>query len=91
MTQEEFNFRFIDDPQKLRDLIDEEGRKIMAKMEDRYLVMAGELMLAGWKPEYDRPDTRCMAWCWRRPPKTAWTRGRLFRSTDQAWNAMMKE
>jgi hypothetical protein len=91
MTKEEFAYWDSEDPQKLKDRIAEEGRKLAQTWEDEYLVKAGDLMLAGWKPEYERPDMPCMSWSWRRPAKFPRSIGKLFRSTDQAWNAMMKE
>ena len=91
MTQEEFDFWSTHDLDKLKDLLEEEALSVGAEIENYYLVKAGELMLAGWKPEYQRLDMACMAWSWRRPKKLPWTKGKLFHSTNQAWNAMVKE
>lgn len=91
MTKAEFYFWADKDPDKLKSRVAEEGRKLAKTLEDEYLVKAGELMLAGWKPEYSRPDAPCMSWYWRRLAKFPRSIGRLFRSTDQAWNSMMKE
>lgn len=67
MTKAEFDFWADEDPDKLKSRVAEEGRKLAKTWEDEYLVQAGDLMLAGWKPEYNRPDTPCMSWYWRRP------------------------
>lgn len=48
-----------------------------------------ELWLAGWKTEGGGPDS--WQWYWRRPPKGNRPKGKLFRSTNQAWNALKKE
>jgi hypothetical protein len=90
MTQEEFSYWADRDLEKLRDLLEEEARKVGVEIEDRYLIMAGELMLAGWTPEFE-VQMQCMSWYWRRPKRVPWSRGKLFRSTDQAWNAYQQE
>lgn len=91
MTKEEFWFWAHEDPEKLKSRVSEEGRKLAQTWEDEYLVKAGDLMLAGWKAEYNRLDMPCMSWSWRRPARFPRSMGRLFRSTDQAWNAYQKE
>jgi hypothetical protein len=73
----------------------EMGKVMMEQNEDKYLAMAGELMLAGWKFEYayvNPPgyEHRAMSWYWRRPPRRKGSKGMLFRSTDQAYRHMQK-
>jgi hypothetical protein len=62
------------------------------RSEDRYLVMAGELMLAGWTSEEANPgyESRTMSLYWRRPPRRKDLKGMLFRSTYQAYRHMQK-
>jgi hypothetical protein len=51
------------------------------------------LLAAGWQfilPEHD-PDPEPFQWFWRRPGKRPGRPGRLFRSTGQAYNALMRE
>lgn len=55
--------------------------------ENNYLVMAGDLMLAGWHAEPLNPNDPMMSWRWRRPGPRG---GRLFLSTDQAFNALKR-
>jgi hypothetical protein len=60
------------------------------RREDRK--QANELLAAGWTIVLpDSHDAPVMAWYWRRPPKRVGSKGRLFMSTNQAWNAMRKE
>lgn len=90
MTRAEFEYWASEDINRLRERIAEEGVKLRAENEDRYLVKAGDLILAGWSPEYDvkrQPD--CMSWYWRRPARRS-GKGMLFRSTDQAWRHLQK-
>jgi hypothetical protein len=48
-----------------------------------------ELWGAGWKSETPlKSQTQIMSWFWRRPGPRG---GRLFRSTDQALNALRRE
>ncbi len=75
--------------------------------DEKDMEQAIELWLAGWTSElpahYNTPEgkemakndpwSRCavMSWYWRRPPKGKRTQGRLFLSTNQAFNAMKRE
>ena len=68
---------------------DEWGPWYMEALENRLLVVTGELMLAGWKPEY-QPEDHCYKWSWRRPPRRG-SKGRLFHGTQQAYKAMLNE
>jgi len=55
-----------------------------------------ELSRAGWTPELTdahtpHPYTGCvdvMSWFWRSPPHTKTKKGKLYRSTEQAWKAL---
>jgi hypothetical protein len=77
------------DMEKFRSIFDEMCAAYRSLDEDRCLEKAGELMLAGWTPEYE--GDYCMWWHWRRPPRRAERKGRWFGSTDQAYEAMRKE
>lgn len=63
------------------------------EMNERDLGKATELWLAGWKSETPYPQTQkdIMSWYWRRPPRGNRKKGRLFLSTDQAYNALLRE
>lgn len=67
--------------------------KLEAEHHDTYLGLAIELMLAGWTMnESPYPKGDVMGFYWRRPkrPGTRDRKGKLFRSTDQAINALRK-
>lgn len=50
------------------------------------------LMAAGWKFEIpSQSGTEPWQWYWRRPPRRKGTKGRLFLSTNQAFNALKRE
>lgn len=56
------------------------------------------LLVAGWQfelPEivngWKKTETEPWQWYWRRPPRGRAKKGRLFRSTNQAYNALMRE
>jgi hypothetical protein len=52
------------------------------------------LLAAGWAPDFlgiATPDPEPFQWRWRRPPRGKARRGRLFASTGQAYNALMRE
>lgn len=52
---------------------------------------ADELMGAGWRFEIPSESaTEPWQWFWRAPPKRANAQGRLYRSTQQAFNALKK-
>lgn len=58
-----------------------------------YAEKAYELMRAGWRFEIpgDYADLSPMSWYWRRPPRRKNSKGMLYRSTDQALNALRRE
>lgn len=71
-------------------------------MDDADMEQALELTAAGWEPIDPRPPhlappktiwekTAVMSWQWRRPGKIAGKPGRLFHSTNQAFNALKKQ
>ena len=65
--------------------------QLRAEHHDEYLGYALELMLAGWTMnESPYPTGDVMGFYWRRPPRpgTRDRKGRLFRSTDQAYKAL---
>ena len=52
------------------------------------------LLKADWKIAiFDMPETctELWQWQWRRPPRRKGSKGRLFLSTNQAYNALMRE
>lgn len=84
----------IDDPtvdrDELRSRLSTMGYKLIRK-DSQPQVEA--LMAAGWQfvlPE-GHLDAEPFQWQWRRPGKRAGRPGRLFRSTGQAYNALMRE
>lgn len=48
------------------------------------------LIAAGWIAEPLRADLEPWQWYWRAPKKRTWTKGRLYLSTQQAFNALQK-
>lgn len=53
---------------------------------------AWALIRAGWRLEWPERDyLETFSWAWRRPPKRPGKPGRRFASTNQAYNAMMRE
>lgn len=49
------------------------------------------LWMAGWTSHPVRLGSQVMSWYWRRPPRRPGKLGRLYLSTTQAFNAMMKD
>lgn len=50
------------------------------------------LLAAGWRFELpDVPDPDPWQWYWRRPPRRKGSKGMFFWSTQQAYNALMRE
>lgn len=76
----------------------ENGREFLdlcatAGMEQRNLKdmeKAWELWMVGWTSHPVTPTSQVMSWYWRRSPRTRTRPGRLYLSTDQAYNAMKK-
>ncbi len=70
-----------------------------AKAERAEMEKALQLSAAGWKAEIQKHhtahpftgNTDVMSWYWRRPARRKGSKGRLYLSTNQAWNAMRKE
>ena len=65
--------------------------QLQAEHNDVYLGAAIELMLAGWTmTESPFPKGDIMGFYWRRPvrPGTRDRKGKMFRSTDQAYKAL---
>jgi len=62
------------------------------EQDEKDMEQAIALWLAGWTSETPSPtQERVMSWYWRRPSRRKGKPGRLFLSTNQAFNAMMKE
>ncbi len=69
-----------------------EGENIRREMNERDFAQAMDLWAAGWKAERPhQPQEDIMSWYWRRPGKRKGTKGRLFLSTNQAHNALLRE
>lgn len=49
------------------------------------------LKRAGWVPEFHTPLSQLMSWYWRRPARTTYRPGMLFKSTSQALSALRRE
>lgn len=49
------------------------------------------LIMADWRFETNREDSEPWQWYWRRPPRTRHRKGRFYCSTNQAYNALMRE
>lgn len=70
------------------------AHKEQAKHESRMnaLPQVDALMAAGWKWELPAvQDSEPWQWYWRRPPRRKGSKGRLFLSTNQAYQALMRE
>lgn len=71
--------------------------QVLAKLEEgqQPCVQCLDLWGAGWTSERPNPNsalpTQSMSLYWRRPPKGKRPKGRLFLSTNQAWQALQKE
>jgi hypothetical protein len=52
---------------------------------------AYELWGAGWTSHPQSKGAKVMSWYWRQPPRRPGKPGRLFLSTNQAFNAMKNE
>jgi hypothetical protein len=80
----------ITDPEvfeALKDAVVHESRR-------RYQPLVRTLLAAGWwfeLPGGPEADDEIMSWYWRRPPRRKGSRGKLYHSTDQAYNALMRE
>lgn len=69
------------------------GLALREEMDLEDLDQAMELWGAGWTSEtpYKAQQIHIMSWYWRRPSKRKGSKGRLFLSTNQAYNAYKKE
>lgn len=69
-----------------------EGENIRREMNERDFSQAMDLWAAGWKAETPHQTQEdIMSWYWRRPGKRKGKKGRLFLSTNQAHNALLRE
>lgn len=69
-----------------------EAARLRQEMNERDFKQAAALWAAGWTAETPHSTQQdIMSYYWRRPPKRKGRKGRLFLSTNQAHNAMMKE
>ncbi len=73
-----------------RALLDELASATAEECNERDLGDAIELWLAGWTHEPVTLESRIMSWYWRAPAKGKRPKGRLYRSTQQAVNALRR-
>lgn len=78
-----------------RKLTDDElhqmGKKVMLEIRRASEKDAYELLAAGWMFEPVTEDSEPWQWYWRAPPKRKGSKGRLYKSTSQAINALRRE
>lgn len=67
-----------------------EGEKLKQELNEHDFWLAAALWKAGWSAEPLREGMDIMSYYWRRPPKRKGKKGRLFLSTNQAHNALMR-
>lgn len=80
------------------EMLDIAARESHRMRNDAQMEKALELTSAGWVPflhEGHSPhpftgQVDVMSWFWRRPPRRPNSKGMVFRSTDQAFNHMLK-
>lgn len=73
-------------------LIQLAGKALREQMNETDMEQAIVLWMAGWKSETpSKTQVDVMSWYWRRPPIGKRTVGRLFLSTNQAFNALKRE
>lgn len=69
------------------------GQAAMLESRENCMPQVDALMDAGWvfqlSPNNSNPEP--WQWQWRRPAKRKGTKGRLYLSTQQAYNALMRE
>ncbi len=64
--------------------------EIMLDLRDECMPQVEALIDANWRFEELNEDTEPWEWAWRRPPRRKGIKGRLFRSTNQAYRALTK-
>lgn len=69
-----------------------EGERMRREMNERDFEQASALWAAGWTAETPHATQEdIMSYYWRRPGKRKGKKGRLFLSTNQAYNAMTRD
>lgn len=69
-----------------------EGERMRREMNERDWQQAAALWAAGWTAETPHATQEdIMSYYWRRPGKRKGKKGRLFLSTNQAHNALLRE
>lgn len=70
----------------------EQGRDAIIELSRRETQPQVDALIdAGWRFELpDMEDPEPFQWFWRRPPRTKHRKGKLFASTQQAFNALTK-
>jgi len=82
-----------------REMLDILAKASHQEREKKDMEQALELSAAGWQAEIQPHHTphpftgnvQVMSWYWRRPARRKNQKGRLYLSTNQAWNAMKKQ
>jgi hypothetical protein len=78
----------VADPEKLR----QAAYQVKLEARASAMIQANALMTAGWMFELPSlNDSEPWQWYWRSPPKGKRTVGRKYLSTNQAYNALMRE
>jgi hypothetical protein len=68
------------------------GEQVRLDLRRRCMPQVDALIMANWKFELPAMlDSEPWQWHWRRPPRRKGSKGRRFMSTQQAYNALMKE
>lgn len=77
-------------PAQIRAWLKKRAEEVKLELRMNSLPQCDALILAGWKFELPAiSDPEPWQWYWRRPPKGKAKKGRLFLSTNQAYQALM--
>jgi hypothetical protein len=74
-----------------RALLDTVAKAGAEESNDQDFGEAITLWMAGWTHELVEPNIPIMAWYWRAPAKAKRPKGRLYRSTGQAFPALYRQ
>lgn len=75
------------DPVTMQRIMRQQARE----REKRYRPQVEALLAAKWLPDPVHEDLEPWQWAWRRPPRRPGSKGMRFASTQQAYNALMKQ
>ena len=89
-------FKRAPDNPTIEDFRDPETRRLIIERERRNcnenaMPQVEALLKVGWTIEFSERDLEPWQWSWRAPPKRKNSLGRLYHSTNQAFNAMVKQ